>query len=153
MEISLIRDFLVGDINYWKSKYKECINEMNNINAKYDVNNTYPVIYYRTLRIENNWKYIYDRKCNKKNYIKILEMKIKYYWNGNIWRLKKGYNKKWKKCCDQLETTQYKKEYNKKYYLENKNKLKEYKKNYNKKQKAKNEEYITTTHYKNTGKI
>ena len=28
MEISLIRDFLVGDINYWKSKYKECINEM-----------------------------------------------------------------------------------------------------------------------------
>lgn len=30
MEISLIRDFLVGDINYWKSKYKECINEMNN---------------------------------------------------------------------------------------------------------------------------
>ena len=36
MEISLIRDFLVGDINYWKSKYKECINEMNNINAKYD---------------------------------------------------------------------------------------------------------------------
>ncbi len=105
MEISLIRDFLVGDINYWKSKYNECINEMNNINAKYDVNNTRSRIAKLTnIKVNNNkWRYIHIRKESNEEIINEYYNKrapdneiYKYNKTIKIYQLRINYNKKWK---------------------------------------------------------
>jgi hypothetical protein len=103
MEISLIRDFLVGDINYWKSKYNECINEMNNINAKYDVNNTRSRIAKLTnIKVNNNkWRYIHIRKESNEEIINEYYNKrapdneiYKYNKTIKIYQLRINYNKK-----------------------------------------------------------
>ena len=86
-------------LDYWKNKFDVCINDLNNINKKYDVDETHPTVRYYTSRhpFHVGWQCVYQR-IKKDKLSKILHMSQKYNYNclNDMWKLKKGINTKWK---------------------------------------------------------
>ena len=69
--------------NYWKNKFDVCINYLNQINSKYDVDNTRSIMSH-VVKVRANiavWKTIPSRV----EYNKILIDLDKYYKNKTTW--------------------------------------------------------------------
>jgi hypothetical protein len=126
-------------LDYWKDKYNECINYLNQINSKYDVDNTRSIMSH-VVKIRATigvWKTIPSRFEYNKIHIDLDEYYKnkppdveRYIYNSmrNIYILRTYYNKKWKP--EKIKNALTKKEYDKLYYKINAEKIKEYQKKY-----------------------
>ncbi len=105
----------LGYINYWKSVFDKCILKLNKVHAKYeDIDNTNPIIIYRTQRPVDNWKYIYRRiDIDRKTNIGKQKIEHKYHFSKErqLWLLKKPFYNKWSRK-ENKPTSDIHKEYN-----------------------------------------